>query len=33
VQVSPTNGPTDWQLQYADQARRSRRIAVTEPAE
>ncbi len=27
VQVSPSNGPTDWQREYNDQARQSRRIA------
>ncbi|RST84560.1 formate dehydrogenase subunit alpha [Aquibium carbonis] len=33
VQVSPSNGPTDWQVDYAEQARMSRRVAVPEPAE
>lgn len=33
VQVSPSNGPTDWQVDYAEQARQSRRVAVPEPAE
>ncbi|MDN2580657.1 formate dehydrogenase subunit alpha [Aquibium sp. ELW1220] len=33
VQVSPSNGPTDWQMEYAEQARQSRRVAVPEPAE
>ena len=28
VQVSPSNGPTDWQDEYDEQARRSRRIRV-----
>ncbi|MBT2187049.1 formate dehydrogenase subunit alpha [Sphingobium nicotianae] len=27
VQISPSNGPTDWQEEYEEQARRSRRIA------
>jgi formate dehydrogenase major subunit len=27
VQVSPSNGPTDWQAEYEEQARQSRRIA------
>ena len=27
VQVSPSNGPSDWQVEYEEQARRSRRIA------
>jgi formate dehydrogenase major subunit len=29
VQVSPSNGPTEWQEQYEDLARKSRRIAAT----
>ena len=33
VQVMPSNGPSDWQLDYADQARMSRRIAPLEAAE
>ena len=34
VQVSPSNGPSNWQLEYEEQARMSRRIAkVAEPAE
>ncbi|NML92524.1 formate dehydrogenase subunit alpha [Novosphingobium olei] len=35
VQVSPSNGPSDWQADYAEQARRSRRIELhrAEPAE
>ncbi|MFN3547556.1 MAG: formate dehydrogenase subunit alpha [Mesorhizobium sp.] len=33
VQVSPSNGPTDWQVEYAEQARKARRVAVPEPAE
>ena len=33
VQVSPSNGQTDWQVEYAEQARKSRRVAVPEPAE
>jgi formate dehydrogenase major subunit len=28
VQVTPSNGPTEWQRQYEEQARRSRRILV-----
>ena len=27
VQVSPSNGPSDWQHDYAEQAEHSRRIA------
>ena len=33
VQVSLSNGPSDWQQEYAQQAKRSRRIAPVEPAE
>jgi formate dehydrogenase major subunit len=37
VQVSPSNGPSDWQRDYTDQAERARRIApvtvAAEPAE
>jgi formate dehydrogenase major subunit len=34
VQVAPSNGPTDWQRKYEEQARNSRRIApVKEAAE
>jgi formate dehydrogenase major subunit len=33
VQVSPSNGPTDWQEDYAALSERSRRIAQTEAAE
>jgi len=34
VQVTPSNGPTDWQEDYAELSQRSRRIAgETEPAE
>jgi formate dehydrogenase major subunit len=33
VQVSPSNGPSDWQRRYAEQAERSRRISTAEPAE
>ena len=33
VQVSPSNGPTEWQRDYNDQAKRSRRIVHAEPAE
>jgi len=33
VQVSPSNGPTDWQEQYDKQAEQSRRIGVLQAAE
>ncbi len=34
VQVSPSNGPSQWQVEYEEQARKSRRIEhVAEPAE
>jgi Uncharacterized anaerobic dehydrogenase len=33
VQISPSNGPTLWQEEYADQARQSRRIMPSEAAE
>ncbi len=33
VQVMPSNGPSDWQQDYASQARMSRRIAPLEAAE
>ncbi len=33
VEVSPSNGPSHWQEEYAEQARKSRRIAAVEPAE
>jgi formate dehydrogenase major subunit len=33
VQIMPSNGPTDWQQDYNDQAERSRRIVEAEPAE
>jgi formate dehydrogenase major subunit len=33
VQISPSNGPTDWQREYGEQARQSRRIAPLEAAE
>ncbi|AOF96683.1 formate dehydrogenase subunit alpha [Sphingobium sp. RAC03] len=33
VQVMPSNGPSDWQQDYASQAHRSRRIAPLEAAE
>jgi formate dehydrogenase major subunit len=33
VEVSPTNGPSDWQERYEAMAARSRRIAPAEPAE
>ena len=33
VQVGPSNGPSDWQEDYAEQARHSRRIAHVEAAE
>jgi formate dehydrogenase major subunit len=32
VQVSPSNGPTDWQTRYNEQAERSRRIVEAIPA-
>ena len=33
VQVRPSNGPAEWQVEYEAQAKRSRRIADMEPAE
>ncbi len=33
VQISPSNGPSDWQKAYDEQARQSRRIAHVEAAE
>ena len=33
VQVSPSNGPTSWQIEYEELSRKSRRIAPVEPAE
>jgi len=33
VQVAPSNGPTDWQKDYNEQAERSRRIAPLQAAE
>src|SRR5215468_87348 len=33
VQISPSNGPSDWQKSYDEQARHSRRIAPAEAAE
>jgi formate dehydrogenase major subunit len=33
VQVAPSNGPTDWQREYGEQAEHSRRVAQVEPAE
>jgi hypothetical protein len=33
VQVTPSNGPTDYQKKYMDFAEQSRRIAVPEAAE
>ncbi len=33
VQISASNGPTDWQQEYREQAERSRRIVHAEPAE
>jgi formate dehydrogenase major subunit len=33
VQISASNGPTDWQEEYREQAARSRRIVHAEPAE
>ncbi|MDE1968191.1 MAG: formate dehydrogenase subunit alpha, partial [Alphaproteobacteria bacterium] len=32
VQISPSNGPTEWQESYRDMAEKSRRIAVKVPA-
>ena len=29
VQISPSNGPTEWQQKYEDLARKSRRIAAS----
>jgi formate dehydrogenase major subunit len=28
VQVTPSNGPSEWQVEYEEQARQSRRIAL-----
>jgi len=33
VQIAPSNGPSDWQEEYTEQARQSRRIAPLEAAE
>jgi formate dehydrogenase major subunit len=33
VQISPSNGPSEWQKSYEEQARQSRRIAPAEAAE
>ena len=33
VQVTPSNGPSDWQKSYREQAEASRRIEAAEPAE
>jgi formate dehydrogenase major subunit len=33
VQISPSNGPSEWQKNYEEQARQSRRIAPAEAAE
>ena len=33
VQVTPSNGPTEWQQEYTELSERSRRIAEVEPAE
>ncbi len=33
VQIAPSNGPSDWQVEYEEQARRSRRIAPLAAAE
>jgi formate dehydrogenase major subunit len=33
VQIMPSNGPTEWQREYEEQARRSRRIVPLEAAE
>ena len=32
VQVAPSNGPSEWQIEYDELSRKTRRIAV-EPAE
>ena len=33
VQVTPSNGPSEWQEDYAELSARARRIAHAEPAE
>ena len=33
VQVMPSNGPSDWQEDYAELSAKSRRIEAVEPAE
>jgi formate dehydrogenase major subunit len=33
VQVTPSNGPTEWQVKYEEQAKQARRIVHAEPAE
>ncbi|HWK40750.1 MAG TPA: formate dehydrogenase subunit alpha [Croceibacterium sp.] len=33
VQITPSNGPTEWQREYTELSERSRRIAEVEPAE
>ena len=33
VEISPSNGPSEWQKAYDEQARHSRRIAPAEAAE
>jgi formate dehydrogenase major subunit len=33
VQVAPSNGPTDWQREYAEQGESARHVAQVEPAE
>jgi formate dehydrogenase major subunit len=33
VQVAPSNGPTKWQQDYAEQSRAARHIAQVEAAE
>ena len=33
VQVTPSNGPTEWQVEYEEQAKQARRIVHAEPAE
>jgi formate dehydrogenase major subunit len=33
VQVTPSNGPSEWQQEYGELARQSRRVAAVEPAE
>jgi formate dehydrogenase major subunit len=33
VQVMPSNGPSDWQIEYEELSRRTRRMVAAEPAE